>query len=161
MNSTAYLKELANFETLALIYSKKVNRSSPSVSTISHCDYVIFCKDKILFIEETQLSYKDLFKIGIYTGEIIENIKKMWGSFAIFLGYIFENNLLSELEGKERYYVLLVDKLDGRIIRALSNLLKFLRKYRNGAYSDVKVHTKEDVKPLECLYKVIYETKDK
>jgi len=133
------------FESIADLFSDKINSGNPRMSSVSRCDYVIIKDKEILFIEETNLMLKDLLNPRVYTREIVENVKKMWGSITIFMYYISAKGLIDEVKGKDRIYILLLWKFDGKTVRALSNMIKTLIKYRNGGYADVKYVTREDV----------------
>ncbi len=127
-----------DFECIADLFSDMVNSGSSKMSSLSRCDYVIIQDKEILFIEETDLRMKDLSKPRVYTKEVLDNVKKMWGSMVVFTWLISTNGLIDKIRGRDRIYILLLQELDGRTVRALSNLIKTLRKYRNGGYTDVK-----------------------
>ncbi|NPA65144.1 MAG: hypothetical protein GXO16_09255 [Epsilonproteobacteria bacterium] len=128
------MKTILDFEQIADHYSAKINGHNPAVSSISRCDKVIMQNDRILLIEETRYKKKDLTDFRLYSREVIENVKKMWGSFAILIA----SQNLSTIQGKDRYYILLIDKLDSRNARALANLIKVLHRYCNGAITTIK-----------------------
>ncbi len=131
------IREL-NFEEVANNFSQEFNSGNPNISTVSRCDYIIINNEDVLFIEETNLEAKDLMNPNVYAEEVIENIKKMWGSMAVFVWYVSNNELFDEVRGKDRIYVLLLEEVSGRTVRILSNMIKTLIKYRNGGFADVK-----------------------
>jgi hypothetical protein len=103
------------------------------ISPISHCDKLIFDKNKILLIEETVYINKDLLNSNNYNKEFAEIVKKMWGSFSILLWYIDNKKLFK----KDKIFILKA-KIDKRFIKILSKLIRDLKKYKNGAYTEVK-----------------------
>ena len=73
-----------NFEDIADKASKEINKDLSKVTSLSRCDYVLITEEKIIFVEETNLSSKDLANLRVITKEVIENVKKMWGSLVVF-----------------------------------------------------------------------------
>jgi len=132
------MKKKLDFEKIADCFSERFNSGSSNMSAISRCDYVIIKDDKILFIEKTNLEEKDLANPKVYAEEIIENVKKMWGSMSVFVWYVLENNMLDKIKGKDRIYLLLLEEVSGRTARFVSNMIKTLIKYRDSGFSDVK-----------------------
>jgi len=88
-----------NFEEIANNFSQQLNSGNPNMSTVSRCDYIIINNKEILFIEETNLEVKNLMNPNVYAEEVIENIKKMWGSMAVFMWYVSKNELIDEVRG--------------------------------------------------------------
>lgn len=132
-----------NFEDIADKASKEINKDLSKVTSLSRCDYVLITEEKIIFVEETNLSSKDLANLRVITKEVIENVKKMWGSLVVFTWYSSYNICISEYaKGKERIYVILIDSIDGRTARFLSNMIKTLHKYRDGAFSEIRFSVK-------------------
>ena len=132
-----------NFEDIADKASKEINKDLSKVTSLSRCDYVLITEEKIIFVEETNLSSKDLANLRVITKEVIENVKKMWGSLVVFTWYSSYNICISEYaKGKERIYVILIDSIDGRTARFLSNMIKTLHKYRDGAFLEIRFSVK-------------------
>ncbi|WP_457681241.1 hypothetical protein [Thermovibrio sp.] len=131
------MKKKLDCEKLADHFSKEINSNLPQTSTISRCDLIIIKDDKILFIEKTKIGNKKIYLPNRFSDEVVENVKKMWGSLATFCWYSCckEKNL----ESKERIFLIAFEeKLDNRHLRLVSNLIKAIRKFRNGAFSKVK-----------------------
>jgi len=137
------MRRILNFEEIADEYSKKINNGNPNMSKISRCDYLIIKENEILFIEETDFSKKDLLNPNKYSKEIIENVKKMWGSLSIFNLYIMEKGYLDKISGKDRVYILLLSKQNRKFIRVISNIIKSLIRYKDSGYSYVKYKFKD------------------
>jgi len=131
-----------NFEEIANNFSQQLNSGNPNMSTVSRCDYIIINNKEILFIEETNLEVKNLMNPNVYAEEVIENIKKMWGSMAVFMWYVSKNELIDEVRGKNRIYILIFEKVSWKTVRILSNMIKTLIKYRDGGFADVKFKIK-------------------
>ena len=136
------MREILNFEEIADEYSTKINNGNSNMSKISRCDYLVIKENEILFIEDTDFSRKDLLNPIKYSKEIIENIKKMWGSLSIFNLYIMDKNLLDSISGRNRVYVLLLNKENKKLSRIISNIMKALIKYKDSGYSHIKYKLK-------------------
>ncbi len=134
-------EKLENFEDIADLFSKTFNAGSGKMSTVSRCDRVVIRGSEVLFIEETNLNTKDLIDPNTYAKEILENVKKMWGSLSVFVWYVSEKDIISNVKGKDRIYILSFEHMDGRTARFVSNMIKTLRRYRNGGFADVKFET--------------------
>ena len=131
--------EKLNFEEIADKFSNEINKSNPNMSSISRCDWVVINNNEIIFIEETSLENKDLYNPTKYRKEIIENVKKMWGSFSIFTWYFLKINKFETFSGIDRIYLIYFKKdIDNRLKRTLANLMKSLKKYKNSSFSDIK-----------------------
>jgi len=132
------MKKILNFENLADKFSKELNSGLSGTSTVSRCDKVIIDGEKVLFLEFTKVSAKKLYLPNRFSNEVVENVKKMWGSLATFSWYLCENEKDS-VEGKERFFILVLEeKLDSKHLRLIGNLLKAIRKFRNGGFSEIK-----------------------
>ncbi|WP_461830002.1 hypothetical protein [Aquifex sp.] len=132
-----------NFEDIANNVSRDINSGLSKTTSLSRCDYVFITENEIIFVEKTSLSSKDLTNFRAFVKETIENVKKMWGSLVVFTWYASSNVCINELSrGKERIYVILIDDIDGRTARFLSNMIKTLYKYRNGSFSEIKFSIK-------------------
>lgn len=132
-----------NFEDIANNASREINSGLSKTTSLSRCDYVLITEKEIIFLEESNLSLKDLANFQVITKEIIENVKKMWGSLVVFTWYTSSNICIRELsKGKERIYMILIDDINGRTARFLSNMIKVLYKYRDGAVSEIKFSIK-------------------
>lgn len=119
-----------NFEEIADEFQSHFRTRS-----ISHCDFVEVVGDRVIMVEETRYIDKDLLERDVYDAEIIEMVKKMWGSFAIAVWRWSEK---PEMLSKERYFILKV-KVKPGFERTLAQLIKDVRKFKNGAYDDVKI----------------------
>jgi len=126
------MAERLNFEEVAERFSGCLRQPS-----VSHCDWVVIKDKEIIFIEETDYSSKDFANPRVYSKEVIENVKKMWGSYAILLWYLQSNSNLETLKGKRKLYIISLEQIDNRTSRILSNLLKTLEKYKNGIIDEV------------------------
>jgi len=126
------MTEKLNFEEVAERFSVYLRQPS-----VSHCDWVEINEEEILFIEETDYSSKDFADPRVYSEEVIENVKKMWGSYAILLWYLQRNSNLETLKGKRKLYIISLKQIDNRTSRILSNLLKTLERYKNGIIDEV------------------------
>jgi hypothetical protein len=127
-----------DFESLADEFSAEINSGLSDVSSVSRCDEIVINKECVLFLEFTRLSQKKLYLPNRFSEEVIENVKKIWGSFATFVWYLNEGER-RELKGKRRVFVLVFrEEIDGRNSRIVANLLKAMRKFRNGAFSEIK-----------------------
>jgi len=121
---------MLNFEEIAYEF-----QSYFRIRSISHCDFVEVVDDRVTMIEETRYIGKDLLKKDVYEAEVIEIVKKMWGSLTIAVWCWRENR---EMLSKKRYFVLKV-KVKPGFERMLAQLIKDVRKFKNGAYDDVKI----------------------
>ena len=119
-----------NFEEIAHEFQSYFKTRS-----ISHCDFIEVSDEEIAMIEETRYITKNLLKKETYEAEVREVVKKMWGSFSIALWYWKENR---EILFKKRFFVLKVLVNPG-FERVLAQLLRDVRKFKNGAYDDVKI----------------------
>ncbi|MCD6419630.1 MAG: hypothetical protein J7L41_02800 [Synergistetes bacterium] len=104
--------------------------------SISRCDYVSI--KEILFVEETNLSIKELTNPYKYSQEVIENVKKMWGSLSILIWYLSSSEQIEKLSRKERVYIIKTEKISNRSFRFISNLIKALNRYKNGVVHSIK-----------------------
>jgi len=102
------------------------------IDTISHCDILKFDGNRILLIEETKYINKNLLDNNIYKQELSEIVKKMWGTHSILVWY-----LVPETFRKEKIFIVRV-KVASRFSRILGEMNKEIRRFKNGAYSDVK-----------------------
>ena len=137
------MMERLNFEEIADEYSEEINSPNPNMSKISRCDWLIIEDDKILFIENTDLTKKDLLNPNKFSKEVIENVKKMWGSLSVFSWYFSKHQHLEKVSGKDRIFILFLEEENPKTIRMLGNLMKALRKYRNSSFSDVMYKIKK------------------
>jgi len=71
----------------------------------------------------------------VYESEVNEIVKKMWGSFAIAVWHWHDKPYFLS---KKRYFVLKVQVKPG-FERILAKLLREVRKFKNGAYDDIKI----------------------
>jgi len=126
------MKKKLKFEEIADEFSKIFKQAS-----ISRCDYLLIKNKEILFIEVTKFKGKDLSNPQKYSKEVIENVKKMWGSLTVFAWYVSNTKFLEEVEGKRRIYILLIEKFEDRYSRIVSNMLKILKRYKNGGFDDI------------------------
>ncbi len=92
-------------------------------------------------IEETTYIDKDLLKKDVYESEVNEIVKKMWGSFAIAVWHWHDKPYFLS---KKRYFVLKV-QVKPRFERVLAKLLKEVRKFKNGAYDDIKIKIEKEL----------------
>ena len=128
-----------DFENLATKLSQTVNKNVEKVSDFARCDWVEIKEKEIVFIEETNLSRKDLFQPKKFSKEVIENIKKMWGSLVVFAILINDRKVLCKVSrDKKRIYLIVFPKIDGRSARSVANIMKTLEKFRDGGISEVK-----------------------
>ncbi len=119
-----------NFERIADRFQSYFRTKS-----ISHCDLVEVLGDSVIMIEETVYIDKNLLKKDVYDKEVTEIVKKMWGSLAIAVWYWSEE---PEVLSKKRYFVLKV-KVNPGFERMLDQLIKDVRKFKDGAYDEVKI----------------------
>ena len=130
-----------NMERVANRFSKEWNKGT----TISRCDFLEITDEAILFIEETDLSTKDLLKPKEYTSQIQENVKKMWGSFAVLIWYTNKGCIDFQLiKNKRKIYILDLSNARNpsqfnKTARALSNMLKILHKFKNGGIDEIRI----------------------
>jgi hypothetical protein len=116
-----------DFEVVSDIFTNNFK-----ISPISHCDILEFKDNKIVLIEESLYINKNLLDDAVYKKEVIEVVRKMWGSFAILLWYIDDKKVFK----KEKIFILKA-KIDKRFVKILGKLIGEVKKYKNGAYSDV------------------------
>ncbi len=139
-----------DFEKLANFFSEEFNNGR----TISRCDFLVIEIDYVAFIEETDLSTKDLLKPKEYSKQIQENVKKMWGSFAVLIWSVERKCIAAKcIENKKKIYVLdLSNSRDPtqyiRMARVLTNMFKTLGKFKNGAIDEVKVILPDNIKTI-------------
>ena len=106
--------------------------------SISHCDFAEINESEVVMVEETIYINKNLLDDKVYESEVREIVKKMWGSYAIAVWRWYREP--DKLSGK-RYFVLKVE-VKRRFERKLSQLIKDVRKFKNGAYDDVKIESR-------------------
>ena len=106
--------------------------------SISHCDFAEINESEVAMVEETIYINKNLLDDKVYESEVREIVKKMWGSYAIAVWRWYREP--DKLSGK-RYFVLKVE-VKRRFERKLSQLIKDIRKFKNGAYDDVKIESR-------------------
>jgi len=133
------MNETIDFENI----SEEFQRSFETDS-VSHCDLLQVTDDSVFFIEKTKYVNKNLLDKNIYQNEIAEIVKKMWGSLVIFLWYSTECRKEKSLLKKEKNFILQV-KVNKRLTKVLSKLIRDMKKYKDGAYCDVKLNIEEEV----------------
>ena len=131
------MDEPINFEAVSEEFQRALR-----VDSISHCDLLEVREDEIFLIEETRYIGKDLLDKNIYQNEVSEIVKKMWGSTVIFLWYSAECQQNIKLFGRKRNFILKV-KVEKRLVKLLSRLIRDVKRYKNGAYSEVKLKIEE------------------
>jgi len=102
------------------------------IDTISHCDVLKFDGNRILLIEETKYIDKNLLDDNIYKQELSEIVKKMWGTHSILVWYLEPKTFR-----KEKIFIVRV-KVASRFSRILGKMNKEIRRFKNGAYSDIR-----------------------
>lgn len=130
------MRKSLNFEKIHDAFIR-LARTSP----ISHCDRVDFAKDVIQLVEETMYIDPKLLQESVFQKELIDLVKKMWGSFAIFLWCAEKSNRLSWLR-KPRDFVVEIQVLDSSLSKIVPRLRKDLERYKNGAYRSIRFRVK-------------------
>ena len=102
------------------------------VNTISHCDILKFDGNRILLIEETKYINKNLLDNNIYKQELSEIVKKMWGTYSILVWYLEPDEFR-----KQKIFIVKV-KATPRFSKILGKLNREIRKFKNGAYFDIR-----------------------
>lgn len=102
------------------------------IDTISHCDILKFEGNKIFLIEETVYIDKNLLDNDIYNNEVAEIVKKMWGTHSILVWYLEPDTFR-----KNKIFILKA-KVDPRFSKILGKLNREIRRFKDGAYSDIK-----------------------
>lgn len=69
--------------------------------------------------------------------ELVENVKKMWGSASVLVWYLMNQNLEHYMTQK-RVFILETPYIENRMYRPLRNMISALDQYRNGAYDEIK-----------------------
>ena len=111
----------------------KIFQDFYQIDTISHCDILEVDENEIRLIEKTLYINKNLLDPNIYNNELAEIVKKMWGSFSILMWY------LEPTEFRKRKVFILRANVDPRFARILSKLNREIKKFKNGAYIDIKL----------------------
>ncbi|GAB6071739.1 hypothetical protein JCM14244_01160 [Venenivibrio stagnispumantis] len=102
------------------------------IDTISHCDILKLDGNNILLIEETVYINKNLLDNNIYNNEVVEIVKKMWGTHSILVWYLEPDTF------RKKKIFILKAKVDPRFSKILGKLNREIRRFKNGAYSDIK-----------------------
>ncbi len=110
---------------------------------LAHVDKLKVLEDKVIFLEETNLSFKDLTKDDLFEKELAEIVKKMAGSLTIFLWWLYHehsNNQekIKSIFTKNRLFVIDSGPVEDRFSRILSQLLCKVKKFKNGLYDEIK-----------------------
>lgn len=118
------------------------------VGSVSHCDEIRFRFENnqissIELIENTAYINKDLLDKNIYENELSELVKKMWGTHSILVWHLYEE---PDVFAKEKIFIIKAN-LDKKFVKILANLNQKLRKFKNGAYADIKL----DIQIIENL----------
>ncbi len=107
------------------------------IDTISHCDILKFEGDSIFLTEETVYIDKNLLDKNVYNNELSEIVKKLWGSHSILIWYLEPDTF------RKNKFFILKTKIDPRFSKILGKLNREIRRFKNGAYSDIKFEFEE------------------
>jgi hypothetical protein len=121
-----------SFEVISQIF-----QSFFRIDTVSHCDIMRIELDegrikRVTLIEDTVYVDKNLLDKNIYKNEVSEIVKKMWGTYSILIWYLTPESLR-----KNKIFILRA-KINPRFSRILGKLIREVRGFKDGAYSDVK-----------------------
>ncbi len=110
---------------------------------LAHVDKLKILEDKVIFLEETNLCFKDLTRDDLFEDELTEIVKKMAGSLTIFLWWLYHerSDNQEEIESiftKNRLFVIDPGPVEDRFSRILSQLLRKVKKFKNGLYDEIK-----------------------
>ncbi len=129
-----------DFEPLADAFSQQVNQGR----SIARCDVIEIHHDKVLLVEITHYTHpqstKDLAERKTFQGELQEHVRKMWGSYAVWVWLRTTGRIpLPPAQRFELRYVVQVPRIAGnhQISRLLKMLLDRIAVCRNGAMDGV------------------------
>ncbi len=111
--------------------------------SISHCDYLCVEPEVYKFVEVSRYTVrglpheKKLSDPVVFENEQIVLVKKMWGSFAIFLRLLERDGSFSP--GVKRIFILKACIETSELARHLERIMERVSKFRNGAFEEVKL----------------------
>jgi len=132
-----------NFESLADSFSMEMNGGTP----IARCDQLEVRNNEIRLLENTNYTHprnpKELWERAVREEEVRENVKKMWGSYAVlqWVRATRPNEIPPiEEQGMKIIYVLRIPPLENspKLARALKLLVNEIDRFRNGAVESVR-----------------------
>jgi len=109
---------------------------------LAHADALEILEDKVIFLEETNLSFKDLTDDNVFEKELTEIVKKMAGSLTVFLWWLYheysDEEEIKFIFKKNRLFIVDPGPVESKFARLLSKMLRKINKFKNGLYDEIK-----------------------